>query len=121
MEQTKEGPGTHQCPLLAMMNGAAQGGREGDQQGPGRGEQYDGIARQLKRIADALEKMIMTNGTELKAAYSVKETAELLGKSESTIRRWIREGKLQSAKTSDSVQGQHLIPRHSVEELMTRW
>lgn len=82
-------------------------------------EMIQGLCHQLSRIGDSLEKMADQRGEALKPAYSVKEAAQMLGKSEPTIRRWIREGKLASAKSSDSPQGQHLIPRHSIEKYLS--
>jgi excisionase family DNA binding protein len=48
------------------------------------------------------------------ATYTVREAADLLGRSPDTIRRWIRLGKLRSTKSTDSQQGQHLIPYASL-------
>lgn len=76
------------------------------------------ISRQLTRIADSLEKIASREHQEAKPTYTVKEASDLLGKSPSTIRRWIREGKLQSSKSADNQQGQHLIPRASLSEFL---
>ncbi|MCK4282914.1 MAG: helix-turn-helix domain-containing protein [Candidatus Brocadiae bacterium] len=62
--------------------------------------------------------MASQNGATPKPTYSVKEVAQLLGKSEATIRRWIREGKLESRKPRQHQQGKHIIPHHSVAEYL---
>jgi len=76
------------------------------------------LARQAARIADALEKMSSGGAQTLKPTYSVAEAAQLIGRSDATIRRWIREGMLESTKSADSRQGRHLIPRHSIERYL---
>ncbi len=76
------------------------------------------LHHQLSRIADALEALARQNGQAMKPTYTVREAAHVLGKSEATIRRWIREGKLESAKSSESQQGQHMIPHHGIERYL---
>jgi excisionase family DNA binding protein len=74
--------------------------------------------RELSRRLEALEAgtghAVAAQPATVHPTYTVKEAAQLLGKSQATIRRWIREGKLRSTKTSDSQQGQHLIPYASL-------
>ena len=67
------------------------------------------LIAQLTRIADSLEVIANRGGQELRPVYSVKEVAQMLGRSEGTVRRFIREGKLESSKSADGKQGQHLI------------
>ena len=90
--------------LITERDGRADGMRE--------------LCHQLSRIADNLEKLAEQNGHQLKPAYTVAETAQMLGKSGATIRRWIREGRLESTKSSEAQQGQHLIPRHAIERYL---
>ena len=82
------------------------------------GEVLREICFHLSRIANSLEKMARRDGNELKPTYTVSEAANILGRSPSTVRRWIREGKLESSKSADNQQGQHLIPRHSIQEYL---
>ncbi len=77
-----------------------------------------GIERQLSRIADAVGRQGGTGLGSPKATYSVKEAAQMLGRSESTIRRWIREGELESTKSAASQQGRHMIPYGSLRKYL---
>ena len=79
------------------------------------------MPRRLRELASRLEALEAGAGCESPAqfptvppTYTVAEASHLLGKSPHTIRRWIREGKLRSTKTSDSQQGQHVIPYASL-------
>ena len=83
-------------------------------QGEENGEVLRDICHQLSRIADSLERIARSEADDMKPTYTVKEAAQLLGKSPSTIRRWIREGKLESSKSADNQQGQHFIPASSI-------
>ena len=82
------------------------------------GEVLREICFQLSRIAGSLEKIASRDGQELKPAYTVKEAAQMLGRSPSTIRRWIREGKLESTKSAEKQQGQHVIPAGSIRQFL---
>lgn len=97
------------CPLL-MANGTAT-------PSVSLNESTDSdLHHQLCRIADALEALVHQNGQALKPTYTVKEVAQILGKSEPTIRRWIREGRRESTKSGENQQGQHLIHGHSIQK-----
>lgn len=50
---------------------------------------------------------------ENKEFYSPKEIAELLGKSDFTVRAWIKAGKLKALKV-----GQWRIPKDSLQEFL---
>ena len=76
------------------------------------------ICHHLSRIADSLEELARFRKEDIKATYTVKEAAQVLGRSPSTIRRWIREGKLESSKSADNQQGQHLIPAASIQKYL---
>ncbi len=70
----------------------------------------------MDRLRGEVDELRKGETVALKPAYSVKEAAQLLGKAEQTIRRWIREGKLESRKSSDAQQGHHMIPYASIEK-----
>ena len=74
------------------------------------------LSDRVDRLSDEFEKSREGGAAALKPAYSVKEAAQLLGRSQQTVRRWIREGKLESRKSSDAQQGHHLIPYASIEK-----
>jgi excisionase family DNA binding protein len=89
--------------------------------GSGSDEVVSGLRRIcgiLEEIADELKALRKQGGREAKQAYSVKEAAQLLGRSEQTIRRWIREGKLETTKSADNQQGRHLVPHSSVAQYL---
>lgn len=52
---------------------------------------------------------------ENKEFYSPKEIAELLGKSDFTVRTWIKAGKLKALKV-----GQWRIPKDSLQEFLSQ-
>jgi excisionase family DNA binding protein len=79
----------------------------------------DELSERVERLTGELEELRKSGATGVKPTYSVKEAARLLGKSEQTIRRWIREGKLESTKSSDVQQGHHLIPYSSLAEYLS--
>jgi excisionase family DNA binding protein len=79
-------------------------------------ELLQAIYDELKRLGDILELRASQVGEAPKTCYSVREAAQVLGKSEPTVRRWIREGKLESTKSSENQQGQHMIPRSSLQK-----
>jgi len=72
------------------------------------------LPARMDRLASAIEALAAQSEGPRKPYYSVKEVAAILGRSEQTVRRWIREGKLASSKSSDAQQGQHLIPYASL-------
>ena len=76
------------------------------------------IECQLGRIADAVAGQDPLGLGSPRATYSVKEAARMLGRSESTVRRWISEGKLDSAKSADTQQGRHMIPLASLRKYL---
>ena len=78
------------------------------------GETTASLSEKVSRLTETVEKLVQDKGESVRPTYTVKEAAQLLGKSTHTVRRWIREGKLQSTKTSDSQQGQHLITHASL-------
>jgi excisionase family DNA binding protein len=56
-----------------------------------------------------------------KPFYTVKELAKHLGRSTYTIRRWIRDGKLQAVKlNSGGPRDPYLIEHREVQELLTQ-
>ena len=80
----------------------------------GEAEATANLSEKVSRLTETVEKLARERSAPVRPTYTVKEAAQLLAKSTHTIRRWIREGKLQSTKTSDSQQGQHLIPHASL-------
>ena len=76
------------------------------------------IEHQMARIADAVGRQGAAEPGPPRATYSVKEAAQLLGKSESTVRRWMREGRLGSTKSTDTQQGRHMIPFASLRKYL---
>jgi len=76
------------------------------------------IEHQMARIADAVSRQAGREPGSPRAVYSVKEAAQMLGKSESTVRRWIREGKLDSTEPADNMQGRHMIPLASLRKYL---
>ena len=81
-------------------------------------DEEEDLRGQVSRLADDVKQLRDRGPASLKPAYSVKEAASLLGRSEQTVRRWIREGKLESAKSADSQQGRHMISYASIKRLL---
>ena len=76
-----------------------------------------------ERVSEALTKM----GALRRQYYSVNEVARLVGRSAYTVRRWLREGRLQGIKVigdapiqRDSRRAPYLIPRDEVVRLLQR-
>ncbi len=90
--------------------------RAADVYGPRPGEKkVDELSERVEHLSNEVEALREGGAAALKPAYSVKEAAQLVGRSEQTVRRWIREGKLESTKSSDTQQGQHMISYASIE------
>lgn len=49
---------------------------------------------------------------------SVRDTAKLIKKSPETVRRWIRSGKLEAIKFSDTKQDRLLVPKFAVYKMI---
>ena len=62
-------------------------------------KRLDRLAEKIKRLPQHRQEQLMS---ELKAAYSVKEAAEILSVHPETIRRLIREGEIDAAKVGDN-------------------
>jgi excisionase family DNA binding protein len=89
----------------------------------GRGNEE--VVAELRHIRGILEEMAVElkalregGDHEVKPVYSVKEAGQLLGRSEQTVRRWIREGQLDSEKAGESQQARHIIPHASVAQYL---
>ena len=74
------------------------------------------IADLNEAIRELLEEL---RSQRRKDAYSVKDVAQLLDRSEWTIRRWVREGTIHGVHTGDSAKSQIVIPRWEVERLLS--
>ena len=75
------------------------------------------LEAQLDELRDKYDKQLDSRLPD-KQFYSVPEVAEMVNRCQRTIRRWIKDGKLTSKKSSDADRGQHMIPRSSVQKLL---
>ena len=76
------------------------------------------LSEQVERLSEDMKRLRGNTGAAPRPTYTVAEAAQLLGKSTQTIRRWIREGKLDSTKSANSQQGQHMVPYASIERYL---
>jgi excisionase family DNA binding protein len=58
----------------------------------------------------------LPRGPDGRAAYSVSETAELLGKDRTTIWRWIKRGGIKAVRIAD---GQPLVPAAEIARILS--
>jgi len=84
------------------------------------------IVQELQRLRLAIEKLNVSiagltdqmEAERKKETYSVKEVADLVGRSAYTVRRWVREGTLEGIHPDGSNSSAILIPRRQVEALL---
>ena len=79
--------------------------------------------RQLRLTMQKLDNTITTFCDQIqterqKLFYSVKEVAELVGRSPYTIRRWVREGTIEGVHPDGTNSSAIVIPRQQVEMLL---
>ena len=79
--------------------------------------------RQLRLTMQKLDNTITTFCDQMQAErhklfYSVKEVAELVGRSPYTIRRWVREGTIEGVHPDGTNSSAIVIPRQQVEMLL---
>ena len=72
-------------------------------------EKIDRVQQELTALKD--------DGSEPEF-ITVSEAARILRRSPYTIRRWLREGKLDGSKTTNGSRGQYLIRRAEVDSLL---
>ena len=69
----------------------------------------DAVQAELSALKDALE---------TPEFLTVAEAAKVLHRSPYTLRKWLREGKLEGSKTTEGRTGQYLIRRQEIEALL---
>jgi excisionase family DNA binding protein len=80
---------------------------------------FDDLEQRLDNVIDMLNRMSerMPKGPSGRVAFSVKEAAALLGVSEYSVRRAVREGQLHEVVMNEK---RTLIPAWSIDELLAR-
>lgn len=81
------------------------------------------LLRTLVRIEEKVDRLqkdlrALKDGSDDSEYVTVAEAARILRRSPFTIRRWLREGKLDGSKTIDGSKGQYLIRRKEVDSLL---
>ena len=78
------------------------------------------LQRSLSELNETLRDLLSElRSQRTKQAYSVKEVAQLLGRSEWTVRRWVRQGTIEGAHVADNDKSPIVIPRWEVERLLS--
>ena len=73
----------------------------------------------FRRIEEKVDELHAVLAARRKDNYVVGEVAEMTGRSEYTIRRWITEGRLSAIRISDGgPRGRLLVPRVELERLI---
>lgn len=74
------------------------------------------LARAMPRLNEQLGILVDRFGACQKQFLRVDEVAELTGRSAFTVRRWIKEGKIEATRISHGgPRGRLLIPRHQLQ------
>ncbi len=74
------------------------------------------IEAKLDRVQEELE--ALRNGADDSPFVTVAEAAHLVHRSPYTVRRWLREGRLNGSKATNGSKGQYLIPREEIDSLL---
>lgn len=81
-----------------------------------------GLLRVLMRLETKLDRLdagvrALAKKDELPPMLTVREASDLLRRSPYTVRRWLREGRIEGTKASSGRGVQYLIPRRELESL----
>ncbi len=72
----------------------------------------------LARLVEIQEALYAQEERYEKPVYSVRETAQLANVSPHTVRRYIREGRINAVKRGRTQQAQYVVPKEEVMKLV---